>query len=500
MGTYKQTLSSNKAVELATWEGTQPPVHGPDLQSRAWNPNDSRTGLAFYDSTVHYMRNDWARQNMDVEPVRVGNQDLLLFRNRESDTWHTAEALDIDHVQPWKQHLGDLGTRSMADAHQAYNDVSNLRALPAVINRARTSAERALEQGVDSPAWQKWSKDHFHYDPDAPHPAFDPSRDGARRTTTRDQDWTLEDGRKGLSFDTRVEGKWFEHELSKRYACSVSISSPEGYERKIPLFNCPATGQLVTRDAFDIDHKRPFDDVVREKLDQSGGVITKAEALDLYNDTGNLRLVSRSANCSHEWELDAHGEYRDREEPETQYDRDFVEHGPISRGDQRALDSLPAWLDRTPQPFPPRDQNEPVHRPQIHYFLNDPRNPDNGLFEQAKTQVGALNTQGHWGMNETQVNNVSGALAVAAKQAHMPRIEGVTDNKQGSLFATNGHGESMQWAGVDTRTAMATPLSASSQEVNRMASATPAPNANAQSQSSDMQIDSKPNQQGRHFG
>ncbi|MGO4259007.1 XVIPCD domain-containing protein [Lysobacter sp. TAB13] len=502
MGTYQQSLSGGRQVELARWDDLSPPAHGEDLRQRPWNPNDSRTALAFYDSTVHYMRNDWARDNMDVLPVSAGQHNLLLYRNRETDTWHTAEALDIDHVQPWKQHLHDVGTRSMADAHQAYNDVSNLRALPAVINRARTSAERALDQGVDSPAWQDWSREHFHYDPAAPHPPFDPARDGARRTTTRDQAWTLEDGRAGLSFDTRVSGKWFEHQLSERYAGSVPINGEDGYSRQVPLFHCPATGQLVTRDAFDIDHVRPFEDVARERLERAGGSISKADALDLYNDTGNLRLVSRSANCSHEWELDARGEFRDREAPETEHDRAFVEHGPVTREDQQALDMLPGLLDRRPRPLHAVDPDAPVHQLQPRYVLSDPRNPDNGLFEQAKGHVGALNRDHGLGMNAAQLDNASAALALAAKQNRLPSIDGVTDQQPGKLFAIHGHGESMQWAGVTTAEATAKPIQQSSREASQLAANVPAPsNPQAQSQVSAMQTDSQQQvHPGRHPG
>lgn len=498
MGTYRHPLSGGTEVQLATWDQMRPPVHGLELQQRAWNPNDSRTSLEFYESTVNYMRNDWARDNMDVIQVSAGQHNLLLYRNRESDTWHSAEALDIDHVQPWKQHLQDVGTRSMADAQAAYNDVSNLRTLPGVINRARTSAERALEQGTDSQAWRDWSSRHFDFDPNAAHPPFDPQHDGARRTSvTRDQNWSLADGRAGLSFDTRVSGKWFENQLSQCYVGSVPITGDNGYARQVPLFQCPATRQLVTRDAFDIDHVQPFEDVARLRLQQSGGSISKADALDLYNDTSNLRLVSRSANCSHEWELDAHGEYRDREyeAPETAEDRAFIDHSPISPEDQRALDMLPELLDRNP---PPRqsmfDADAPVHHPQVRYALSDARNPDNDLFVQARQQVGALKDQHGWTMGQRELDNVSAALVVAAKQNQLASIDAVIYQQPDKLFATRGQGEAMQWAGVDT-TAMNKLMSQSSREASEVAR-TPSI-GNAPVQNNAMQVDSQP-QQHRH--
>ncbi|KRB04255.1 XVIPCD domain-containing protein [Lysobacter sp. Root690] len=497
MGTYRQTLSGGSHVQLATWDDMQPPVHGPDLQQRTWNPDASRTGLAFYDSTVHYMRNDWASAHMDVVPVSAGQHNLLLYRNRESDTWHTAEALDIDHERPWKQHLQDVGTVSMADAQQAYNDVSNLRALPGVINRARNSAERALAQGLDSDAWRNWSDQHFRYDPNEAHPAFDPQRDAARRTaTTLNQPWTLDDGRSTLSFDTRVQGKWFEHQLSQHYAGSVEmVSDEDGSRRNVHLFQCPATRQLVTRDAFDIDHVRPFEDVARERIEQAGGSISKAEALNLYNDTSNLRLVSRSANCSHEWELDAQGEYRDREAPETDEDRAFIEHGPVTEEDQHALDDLRGMLDRNAHPPRTFGDDAPVHTPQVHYRLNDARNPDHALFGQARQQMGVLNGQHGWNLGEQQLDNASAALTVAAKQNHLPAIDSVLFQQPDKLFAVRGQGEAMQWAGVDARAAIDKPIAVSSREAREIAPTVQAPPI-AQVQS--MDVDVQPMQIGRH--
>lgn len=58
MGIEQHRLSGGGQVHLATWDDLRPTAHGPELQTRAWNPNASRTGLAFYDSTVHYM---WPR-------------------------------------------------------------------------------------------------------------------------------------------------------------------------------------------------------------------------------------------------------------------------------------------------------------------------------------------------------------------------------------------------------------------------------------------------------
>ncbi|QWP75440.1 hypothetical protein J5226_17715 [Lysobacter sp. K5869] len=441
MGIENRQLSGGQRVQLASWDDLRPTAHGADLQSRGWDRNASRTGLGFYDSTVHYMRNDWARANMDVMATTLGDKSVLLYRNRASDTWHTAEALDIDHVRPWKQHLTDKGTRSQADAHMAYNDVGNLRALPTAINRGRTAADRALEGGTDSQAWQTWSRKHFHFDPEAAHPAFNPATDGARRTTTRAQSWTLEDGRSQLSFDTRVEGKWFENQLSRQYRGTVTIDGDGEYSRAVPLFECPVTRQLVTRDAFDIDHVRPFDDVARAELDRRGGSMTKAEALDLYNDTTNLRLVSRAANCSHEWELDINGEFIDRgdrehEEPEDDLDRAFVEAGPPTAEDDRALQELRELLNPRPQPqaMDEEEDERPVIEVQPRYALGNVRNPDTPLYQALHGQVTAHNARESLGLNATETGNIAAALTLAVRNQGWDNANGVLYNAQRQTF------------------------------------------------------------------
>lgn len=473
MGTFSQTLSNGQdQVQLAVWDDLRPTAHGAELQARVWNPNASRTALAFYDSTVHYMRNDWARENMDVVPVQAGDRNLLLYRNRESDTWHSAEALDIDHVRPWKQHLQHVGTHSQADAHMAYNDIDNLRALPSVINRGRTGAERALGQGLESDAWQNWSRGHFHFDPRAPHPAFDPASDGARRTTTRFQDW--DQGRASLSFDTRVEGKWFEHQLSEQYRATVPITRDDGRRYDVPLFECPATGQLVTRDAFDIDHIRPFEAVARAALDANGGSITKAHALDLYNDTTNLRLVSRSANCSHEWELDQHGEYLDRgdrehEAPENDVDRAFVEAGPVSIEEHQALGELRRWIDREPPQPMQHDADAPVHELQPRYALGNARNPDTPLYDGLHAQVVNHNLRHGLGMSPTETGNVAAALTLAVRNEGWPNANGVAYNaQQQTFYAYTGQPDAMLHTEVSLQVGRGQSSNDSGRELHRL--------------------------------
>lgn len=311
-------LHGGGRVTLVEWEDESPTAHGADLQAKPWNASHPRKGVGFYESTIQYMRNDWAQAHMSPTHVRVGRQDLLLFHNAATDTWHSADALDIDHARKWKDHLSALKVDNYADANRAYNDVSNLRLLPSPINRARERFETMLdEHGNDSPQAKAWVKKHFAFDPDAAHPAFDEDRDLARRTAaTTGSAWSPDDGRKGLSFDTRVLDKWYDHQLKESYVDTVEMTSPTtGKVTKVPLFQCAATGQLATRDALDIDHEVPFETLATEMVKYAeGGQLTKANASDAYNETSNLRLVSRSANSSHEWELDQFGHYYDDED------------------------------------------------------------------------------------------------------------------------------------------------------------------------------------------
>ena len=78
--------------------------------------------------------------------LKVGGKGVVLFHSPETGQWHTTDALDIDHKTPWKEHLTKLDTKTMADAHMGYNDISNLRMLPSVFNRGRDSAENLLQK------------------------------------------------------------------------------------------------------------------------------------------------------------------------------------------------------------------------------------------------------------------------------------------------------------------------------------------------------------------
>ncbi|WP_082638843.1 C80 family cysteine peptidase [Lysobacter antibioticus] len=335
---FKERLKNGNTVELVSWEGVVPPNHSSTIAGRPWLGTEPRSSFSFYDATNEYMRNDWASLNMQPQsftfPSASGQNaaTVMLYHHAESNTWHTSDALDIDHIVQWRDYFGQLGVANHAEANMAYNDVHNLRMLPSVINRARDSADRILAIfGADSREWRTWVDNHFAFDPTKNHPDFDPDLDWAGRTAaTQDKHWVPEDGRVGLRFDTKVLGKWFEAELQKSYVRSVTVTNAAGQTQEVPLFRCAASGQLVTRDALDIDHHVPFD-VLSKKIveDAAGRAVSVAEMLDAYNDVSNLRLVSRSVNSSHEFEVDAHNEFPDEEMPEIpgEFD-DFIDDSP----------------------------------------------------------------------------------------------------------------------------------------------------------------------------
>lgn len=424
MGFETRTLVGGGQVTLASWEDQSPPTHGVDMRNKPWNASMPRDGLAFYESTVQYMRNDWAQANMSPtavqveQPVRtdhgsgvvvdsVERKNLLLFHSKATDTWHTAEALDIDHAAEWKKHLVAKGVTNQADAQMAYNDVDNLRLLPSVHNRSRDKLDALIEDhGLDSTQFRKWRKENIDFDPGATHREFDPDSDAVvRRASTRDTEWTVDDGRKGLSFDTRVKSVWMDHELSKIHVATVTIhDEANNKDYSVPLFRCPATQQLVTRDAFDIDHKHPFSEVLKDLCDQEiDGKITKAEALDAYNDVDNLRLVNRSANSSHEWELGARGEYDSA-----------IDFG---------ADDTRAMFDDTPQPL----------------RMNEPDHPNFAMYKKALTEIETIAPDSS-GITHLERENAASSLVQSAVAHGMDRIDKVSYNPSNqNLVASVGN-------------------------------------------------------------
>lgn len=453
-GVDDKTLQNGAKVQLATWEDLTPPNHGPDLSQRAWNASSSRDEMAFYESTVQFMRNDWAAAKMPMVHANLDGKDVLLFHGGATNTWHTADALDIDHATPWKQHLTKLGVNNVADAQMAYNDVSNLRMLPSIHNRARDSADQVLEtHGPQSPQWKSWVESRFSFDNTIQYREYDPESDGARRTkVTLNQPWTVDNTRSELSFDKRVMEVWFDKELKNNFVGKVSIDSQDKTQHwDVPLFKCAATGQLVTRDALDIDHAIPFEQLLKTMHEMNPRGFSKADALDAYNDTSNLRLVGRSANSSHEWELMPDGHFRDKVAPEIpkEFAKFIVEDGridPSTRGElQQAIRDMREgkhmmveqyWAQQSSpqQGGQTQMQNPSVSQP----LVNQSGHPDHPVFQKVLGEIAKLDPQEKI-FNASQRESMASSLMVTAKHEGLPGIDHVVWNKNGtSLVAVSG--------------------------------------------------------------
>lgn len=472
MGEFKQQLGNGNEVTLATWQGHQPTRHGQDMHEKPWSASDTRASLSFYESTIQYMRNDWAGNHMPAFRADVGGQHVLLFHGALTDTWHTVDALDIDHVKPWKQHLQALDVDNMADANIAYNDISNLRMLPSIHNRGRDGGDRILEaHGPDSNQWKSWVDSRFSFDNSIQYREFDPETDNARRTkVTLGKSWTEENTRSELSFDKRVMEVWFDSELKKNFAGSVPIQSTDGKQQwNVPLFKCAATGQLVTRDALDIDHAIPFEQLLKKMHELHPGGFSKADALDAYNDTSNLRLVGRSANSSHEWELMPDGQFRDKVEPEipNEFKRFIVEQDrTLDSGERRELgeaigqmregfrlnaerywaqQNMPQGIlqpgvlpQGTPQTVVPQTGGHGPQPGTSPPLLNQQGHPDNGLFQRVVGQIADLDPKQQV-FNPQQRESMASSLMVVARHEGLPGIDHVVWNTSGTaLVAVSG--------------------------------------------------------------
>ncbi len=443
MGVHTEQLKNGKTVTLSSWEGTEPPEHGKALLSKDWDPDASRIGLKFYKPTEEYMRNEWAAAHMHPTKATLGNEHLMLFYHQQTKSWHTAEALDIDHKVQWKDHLKMLGVANMAEAQMGYNDVANLRLLPSAQNRARDSADKVVEtHGEDSRQWRKWCSERFGFDPAQDRPAFDEENDLAnRRPSTLAAEWTAKHTRKDLSFDTRVENKWFDHELKKSFAGEATVKRPEAPfdDMKVPLFRCAATQQLCTRDAFDIDHQIAFETLLKELPNHAvDGKLTKADVLDAYNETSNLRLVSRAANASHEWELTARGEYRDAEKETPELPGEFkgfiVEKAMSATEHRQLMEAVKEYTER--QHFKlgvwgqlkdsgvidyqdPRANQGPVTQ------LSDFLHPDHARFAKVMNKIDALDPNREVLPTDAHRNNLAAALTMASLRGGLPGIDAV---------------------------------------------------------------------------
>lgn len=479
MGASKHTLQSGQQVELVDWEGLKPPQHGAALQQAAWDPDASRIGLGFYSSTEEFMRNDWARAHMSPTPATLpGHRPVMLYYSEREGSWHTPEALDIDHIVQWKDHLKALDVHSLAEAQMGYNDVSNLRLLPAAVNRARDAADRVHDQyGPQSAEWRAWCDARFGFDPSAARASFDPETDGAkRRAATLEADWTPAMTRKDLSFDTAVQGKWFESALRDAYRGEASVVRPVAPfdTMKVPLFECAVTKQLCTRDSFDIDHAIAFEALLKELPKHAGGQgLKKADVLDAFNETSNLRLVSRAANASHEFELNGQGQYQEalKEEPERPGEfRHFLATGAMGPADKQALsDAIKEFVGRDQYKMEvysrlkaggaidfqdPRAATGPVVQ------LSDPHHPDHHRFDKVMRQIDLLDPNRQVLPTQEYRENLAAALAVESKRQGMSRIDMVDKGgPEGTLLcAAENRGAVLGRAQVSVTEGALTPM------------------------------------------
>ena len=102
----------------------------------------------------------------------------------------------------------------------------------------------------------------------------------------RDRAWTAGVTREGLKFDDPIKTMWLDHALKEAYAGEVKVPDPDhpddrSKDHAVQLFQCAATGQLVTRGGLDIDHEIPFTVALEKMLD------TNREARELAQTNGD---------------------------------------------------------------------------------------------------------------------------------------------------------------------------------------------------------------------
>lgn len=481
-----ELLTIGRTVKIAYTDELQPTQHGEDYDNE-WKQIKGRTGLGFYDSTIDYMRNEWVEipGNMRSVEGTIEDKKLLLFFDERTRTWNSAEALDVDHKQPWLEHFNELEGWSKSDAMLCYNDVDNLRMVSAPYNRARAPADRILdEHGADSPEWRDWVQKKLRFDVDKDYPAYDVDTHGTtRNSTTRETEWTNGVEREGLKFDPGIKNVWFRHALKEAYAGDVTVPDPDhpddrSRDHSVQLFKCAATGQYVTLGGIDIDHKITFAEKLGDMLEQnrqqrelaeSLGLdavppITKAQVKDLYNDPDNLRLMSRSANSAHEWEVGLDGQLYDpdlddyeyaTEEPKPVVEDD--DQAPIQYEDDAPLVNLrKRGRDDEHAPKPSLDDDnasEPVtkrDKPIGDPSTIDPREAallnlqarDFDMYRKIVGEMGTLDPAETGPLTDKQRENLAMSLVAFARQDGLNQIDHVVAfNETGQhpvLFAVQG--------------------------------------------------------------
>lgn len=492
MPTDDVELLSGEFVKIAYTDVLLPTQHG-EGYDKQWKQTKGRTGLSFYESTVDYMRNEWVGTpgNMRSAEVTFEDKKLLLFFDERTRTWNSAEALDVDHRTPWLDHFHELEGWSKSDAMLCYNDVGNLRMVSATYNRARTSADKILdEHGADSPEWREWVGKKLRFDVDKDYPSYDPETHGTTRNSkTTEAEWTKGVDREGLKFDPGIKKTWFEHALKEAYAGEVTIPDPDhpldrNRDHSVQLFRCEATGQFVTMGGIDIDHKITFAEKLGEMLENNrlqreqaellglGEVppITKAQVMDLYNDPENLRLMSRSANSSHEWEIGLDGQLYDPTFDDYEYATE--DPTPVVEDDPQAPiqyeDDAPQTLlrkrdrEEDPPPKPGQDQSQNQdqdetpersskrEKPTRDPSTIDPRDEallnlqgrDFELYQKILGEVGKLDPSEVGVLTERQRENVAMSLVSFARQHGLQDVDHVVSyNETGRhpiVFAVQG--------------------------------------------------------------
>jgi len=481
----EKELLSGETVRIAFTDEELPPTHGEAFQKK-WNPESGRQSLSFYDSTVDYMRNEWTANpaNARSTEVELEGKHLLLFFDERTRTWNSPEALDVDHRTPWREHLDNLGAWSREDAMLAYNDASNLRTVPATYNRARNSADAILDdptQGVDSKEWKDWVDARMRFDVGKDYPAYDPDVDGVDRSSrTTEAVWTAGVTREGLGFDDPIKTTWLDHALKEAYVGEVKVPDPDhpddrAKDHAVQLFRCAATDQLVTRGGLDIDHEIPFTVALEKMLDmnreareqaQANGdelppPISKADVMDLYNNPENLRLMSRSANSAHEWELQADGHYYDPElaaveyataEPTVVVDDDGA---PVVYADEEAVNPKKRGRDDLDPPLNVHvvdgDSSEPVTKSakrdddgaDVEVSRRDAallamHREDFGLLEKMRGEVAKLDPAQTGPLSPAQQENLSMALVYGARGQGIDIDHVVFDPQKRTLFGVQG--------------------------------------------------------------
>lgn len=481
----EEKLLNDKTVRIAYTDELLPPTHGEAFQKK-WNPESGRESLSFYDSTVEYMRNEWAANpaNARSTEVQLHGKPLLLFFDERTRTWNSPEALDIDHRTPWREHLDNLKVQSRKDAMLAYNDVGNLRVVSATYNRARNSADAILDdptKGVQSPEWKAWVDRRMRFDVGADYPAYDPDEHGVNRSSrTTEAVWTAGVTRKGLGFDDPIKTTWLDHALKEAYVDEVKVPDPDhpddrAKDHAVQLFRCATTDQLVTRGGLDIDHKIPFTVRLKEKLDAHESLrreaevagddppppISKADVLDLYNNPENLRLMSRSANSGHEWEVGLDGEYYDPELDGVEYATPeptvvvVDDHEPVVYADEETVNPKKRGRDDVDPPLNVHvvdgDSGEPVTKTakrdddgaDVEVSRRDAallamHRDDFGLFEKIRGKVPNLDLGENEVLSPAQQDNLSMALVYGARGQGIDIDHVVFDAQSRMLFGVQG--------------------------------------------------------------